>query len=69
MQEMTGTFDYSNNSYSWWAGEAAPEPEGKYCVHCWRDEVGVTRYTDQALTQAQAEQLARDLAADVDRLC
>lgn len=69
MQEMSGSFDYSENTYNWWAGNAAPAPEGKYCVHCWRKKIGVTRYTDEELTHSQAEQIAQDLAPVVERIC
>lgn len=68
MQEMRGKFDHSDHTYEWWAGNASPGAEDEYCVHCRRNHVGVTRYTDKKLSQAEAEQIARDLAPAVERL-
>lgn len=43
--------DYDSNTCQWWAGNASPQANDEYCVHCRRNHMGVTRYTDQKLTQ------------------
>lgn len=65
---MKGEFNWGGHAYRWWAGESNPDASVGYCVHVWRDNVGVTKYVDYELSQQEAESTAEVIAPHVEAL-
>ena len=63
---MQGTIESAGKAYQWWAGKA--DREGQYCVHCRKDDYGITRYLDHEPDAATARKIADRLVTAVDAL-
>lgn len=62
---MDGKFAWGGHEYRWWAGASNPDAAERYCVHVWREGVGITKYVDHEVLLVHDSTLDQLLVAQV----